>query len=189
MKRTCVMCHVLRVTWGVALALAYPGIAMAGTSYERTTEQLSQAVQTYRDLTKEAGNYDVVFRRDPMRPLIDAQGGLVTSAGLHGGLSVQGIIWSTDRPLAVIEDELFGAGDVLGPYTILQIREDGLIAQRGQDFLFIPLDRGLETQQERKVSALSLIALPIDVPVPMLPRRAPVIIESGSLTAISTSSK
>jgi hypothetical protein len=115
--------------------------------YEQTTEQLSQAIQTYKEITQETGGYDVVFRRDPMQPLTNAQGQLVTFAGLHGGLSVQGIIWSEERPLAVIDDELFAQGDVVGPYTILQIRSNEVTVQRKDkdEVLVIPLDRGIET--------------------------------------------
>jgi hypothetical protein len=137
-------------------------------------------------MAQDMAGYDAVFRRDPMRPLIDAQGQLVTTTGLHGGLSVQGIIWSDERPLAVIEDELCAQGDVVGPYKILQIRADGVIAQREDQFLFIPLDRGVETRQEHPVDPLSLLALPEDVPVPYAPRRTPVIVQSGSASVVPT---
>jgi hypothetical protein len=99
-------------------------------------------------------------------------------------LSVQGIIWSDERPLAVIDDELFAQGDAIGPYTILQIRHEGVIVQRDADYLFVPLDRGLETQHEHPVSPLSLLSLPEDLPVPYLPKRRPVVIESGQISVV-----
>ena len=161
--------------------------ASSPTVYEKVTEQLSQTVATCRKLAAQVAGYDAVFRRDPMRPLVDGQGQLVTSAGLHGGLSVQGIIWSDERPLAIIDDELLSQGDVVGSYKILQIRADGLIAQRGEEYLFVPLDRGLETQEERPISPLSLLALPEDVPVPLAPRRSPVVVESGTASVVPAS--
>jgi hypothetical protein len=159
-------------------------VGASSTVYEKLNEQLGQALETCRKHAAQLIGYDVVFRRDPMRPLVDEEGRLVTSAGLHGGLSVQGIIWSDERPLVVIDDELFAQGADLGPYKILLIRPDGLVAQRGQDFVFIPLDRGLETQEERPVTPLSLVALPEDVPPPFAPQRSPVIIESGSWSVV-----
>ena len=69
----------------------------------------------------------------------------MASAGLHVGLAIQGVIWSDERPLAVIDDELFAQGDAIGPYKILQIRPDGVVVQRQDETLFVPLDRGVET--------------------------------------------
>jgi len=149
------------------------GVASAASQdYGRLTEQLSQAIEASRHAAAPGPGYDVVFRRDPMRPLVDAQGRLVTSAGLHGGLSVEGIIWSSDRPLAVIDDELFAKGDTVGPYTIMQIRQDGVVVKRGDDVRLIPLDRGVETQTERIIDPLSLLSLPEDIPVPYAPRHS-----------------
>ena len=128
----------------------------SAASYERTTEQLAEAVAASRQLADQLSGYDVVLRRDPMQPLVNDQGDLLASAGQHGGLSVQGLIWSDERPLVVVEDELFAQGDSLGPYTILKIEPDGVIVKRGQDSpLFIPLDRGLEAQVERPVDQAS----------------------------------
>lgn len=148
----------------------------ASPSHQQIANQLSEAIEKYRSLTSQGPGYDAVFRRDPMRALVDSQGRLVTSAGLHGGFSVEGIIWSPDRPLAVIDDELFAKGDIVGPYTIRQIRQAGVVVQRGNDFLLIPLDRGIETQVEQQVDPLSLLSLPEDVPVPLAPRRSSAII-------------
>ena len=112
--------------------------------YERIAQQLSQALETSNALARETAPYDAFFRRDPMRALVDAQGQLVTSTGLRSGYVVQGIIWSEDRPLAVLDDELLREGDMIGPYFILQIQSVGLVVQRGTDVFFVPLDRGVD---------------------------------------------
>ena len=156
----------------VALLCGGGLVAAAQTDYARLAEQLSQAIETSREFAAAGPGYDVVFRRDPMRALVDSQGRLVTSAGLHGGFSVEGIIWSADRPLAVIDDELFAKGDTVGPYTILQIRQDGVVVQRGDDVRLVPLDRGLETLEEQRIDPLSLLSLPEDIPVPLAPHRS-----------------
>ena len=163
----------------VAILCGSGVVAAAQNDYGRLTEQLSQAIEASRQAAAPPGpGYDVVFRRDPMRPLVDSQGQLVTSAGLHGGLSVEGIIWSSDHPLAVIDDDLFAKGDTVGPYTILQIRQDGVVVKRGDDIRLIPLDRGVETPTERVVDPLSLLSLPEDVPVPYAPRRSSATVSS-----------
>ncbi len=128
------------------LLLAATSVPAAQPPYERTTKRLSETLAASRALAKERDPYDVAFRRDPMHPIIDAQGHLMSSAGLRGGLSIQGVLWSEDHPLAVVDDELFTEGETVGPYTILEIRTDGVIVQRGGDDqrLFIPLDRGIE---------------------------------------------
>ena len=144
-------------SWGVAALVLLPPPAAALVFAEgRVLKPLTQAIEQAKRLLGAFVPYDVVFRRDPMRALVDAQGELVTSTGLHGGLSVDGIIWSTERPLAVIDDELVGPGQTVGPYTVLQIQADGVVVQRQSQTLFVPLDRGLETRQEHPVDPASL---------------------------------
>jgi hypothetical protein len=139
----------LRLGWfGLALAVGAAGgsAAEAGVSprdYQRLIEQLSEAHQSDQQLDQQMTAYDVVFRRDPMRPIIDAGGGIVVPAGLHDGLSVQGIIWSDQRPLTVIEGDIYAAGERVGPYKLIDITPHGVVVERGPDLIFIPLDRGL----------------------------------------------
>jgi hypothetical protein len=124
--------------------------AQAGVSprdYQRLIEQLSDTTESRKRASQQLIAYDVVFRRDPMRPVVDAQGGLLSPAALHDGLSVQGIIWSEAHPLAVIEGDIFSVGERVGPYTILEIKPSGVVAQRGNEMLFIPLDRGVGAVQ------------------------------------------
>ena len=130
----------------VLCVLLAPASARAESSvYQRTAEELSQAMVLSRKLGGQRVPYDVVFRRDPMRACIDAEGHLVSVGSLHGGLSVQGILWSEAHPFVVVDDELFSEGDAIGPFTLLEIRSDGVVAQRDGQTLFIPLDRGIET--------------------------------------------
>ena len=178
MRALRVMCHVSCVVACCAFGVLN---AQAGqTDYGQLTKQLSETVSMQRTLARRATGYDVVFRRDPMRALVSSQGELVTSAGLHGGLSVEGIIWSSERPLAVIDDELYAQGQTIGPYTILQIRRDGVVVQKEQEYLLVPLDRGIETQQERHLDPLSLLSLPEDVAVPYAPQRSPAAISTSA---------
>ena len=107
-------------------------------------DELERSVTTCSKLSERMNDYDVVFRRDPMRPLLNQEGEMISSSGMSGGLSVQGIIWSDEHPLAVVDNDLFGVGAVVGPYLIAQIRQDGVIVIRGHRELFIPLDRGIE---------------------------------------------
>ena len=114
--------------------------------YERITEQLSQTVAAVKELGTRKEKYDVMFRRDPMRALVDSQGNLLTSAGLHEGLAVQGVIWNESRPLVVIEDELYAKGDTIGDYVIRDIRQDSVMIQHGDSVERIPVDRPLNEQ-------------------------------------------
>ena len=141
--------HKLHLMLGIwCLVILFCGVVSAADaspkSYERTANELGQAIQSVDAMHQDAaGGYDAVFRRDPLRPLVDSQGQSISSAGMSGGLSVQGIIWSDERPLAVIDDELFAQGDTVGPYTITHIQADGVTVRRGDETIVIPLDRGL----------------------------------------------
>ena len=147
------------VTFFIFLFISSACIAAPG-SYEQITEQLSQAIATYKTLNQQQARYEVVFRRDPMKALVDAQGNLVTSIGLRDGLSVQGVIWSEERPLAIVDDELFAQGDKVADYSIREIRRDGITVQRGTEIQVIPLERGIETQQSAPPQAS-----PTDAPI------------------------
>lgn len=111
---------------------------------EQTTHQLSQAMESYRDQVKERGEYDTAFRRDPMQPLVDSKGQQIASGGLREGTWIQGIIWSEMRPLVVVDDQLFGTGEVVGPYKILEIHPDRVVVQKGNQQETISLDRGTQ---------------------------------------------
>ncbi len=165
-------------------------VEAATLNYQHTITQLSQALTAYRSLQQRILPYDAVFRRDPMQALVNEQGELVTSSGLRGGLWVQGIIWSADHPMAVIDDELVASGASVGPYTILEIHADGVIAQRGREVVFIPLDRGLEPPTSVPSSeSLSLLSLPEDVSPPFAPRRANVVRQGSALSLTLTASE
>jgi len=120
-------------------------VTQAAPQYERTVDQLSQAVTTYKELSGHQEKYNVAFRRDPMKPLIDTQGNLLTTSGLKDGLWVQGIIWSEERPLVVIEGDLYAQGDTFDDYTVREIRKDGAVIEHGGQTQLIPIDRGFES--------------------------------------------
>ena len=148
---------ILRVTCHVSLVTLFffSATVMAETApkdYAKLTEQLELAVARCRELAARALGYDVVFRRDPLKVLVDAQGGLVSSSGMQGGLSIDGIIWSEEAPLAIVDDELVPPGATVGPYTIMQIHPDRVVVKRGHELLSIPLDRGLVPEAESPVS-------------------------------------
>src|SRR5262249_38515076 len=84
--------------------------------------------------------YDVVLQRDPLQPLINDAGQVINAQGLRGGIAVQGIVWAQERPLALIDDELVGAGDHIGPFEVVKIEADQLLLRRGEQTIRIPLD-------------------------------------------------
>lgn len=128
------------------LAAGYRSVVVAGEAPAgasgRVAEQLAKALATCRELSEQVAPYDAVFRRNPMTPLLDGTGQLISSVGLHDGLAVQGIIWSDDHPLVVVDDELYAEGAVVGPYRIKQIRPYRILVERGGQEQFIPLGRG-----------------------------------------------
>ncbi len=125
----------------------------SAAAQERAIDQLGQALEKAHTLRQQLLGYDAVFLRDPMRPLVDAQGDRLAAGWLSGSLSVQGIIWSDEQPLAVVDGELLPTGAVVGPYAIQQIHPDGIVVRReSKKTLFIPLDRGLEPPQERPMA-------------------------------------
>ena len=110
----------------------------AGDVHDPIAEQLLHTMKQYRAQDKPLPGYPVVFRRDPMRSLIDEQGQVTGPRGLYNGLAVQGIIRSKDMRLTLVNDEFFKEGDWVGPYKILKIQPEGLLTQLEGKDLFIP---------------------------------------------------
>ena len=106
-----------------------------------SAKQLFQKLEAYRGLSSRRGTYDVVFYRDPMRVPINEQGKVVVPGGLRGGRSVVGVIWSPEHPFVVIDQELFSEGQAIGPYTLLKIEQDGVIARKQNEQVWVPLAR------------------------------------------------
>ena len=106
---------------------------------EQGLEDLSQTMGVYRKLKSQFASYDVVFRRDPMRPLVDASGNFINLPGLESGFALQGIVHSPDSNLILVNDQFLAEGAEVGPYKILKIEANGVTARRGNETLFIPL--------------------------------------------------
>lgn len=116
--------------------------------YQQGLQDLSQAMDAYRNWTKPREGYKAESGRDPMRSLIDPQGNVVSSVGMHGGLALQGIIVSKDFTAALIDDEFFAKGDKVGPYKLLDIQPDGVKVERDSKIQFIPLYQETKVQKE-----------------------------------------
>ena len=152
-RKLAVTCVAVTLLVGLFCLVKPYRMEAASAGDEQSIQQLSQALETVQSLAKQAAPYDAVFRRDPTRALVNEQGELVTSTGLHSGLAVQGIIWSDHHPLAVVDDELVAPGEVVGPYTVTEIKPDGLTAASSTDTVFVPLDRGIAPHEESQATA------------------------------------
>lgn len=119
--------------------LLVPSIYAAELHYEQSLKELTGAMADYQKIKAQTVRYEVVFRRDPMRSLIDANGNVLNPAGLEGGFALQGIVRSPNTNLVLVNDQFLGEGDQLGPYKILRIRPEGVTARREKERIFIPL--------------------------------------------------
>lgn len=118
--------------------------ARSTSNNAQQVQALIQAAETSRKLSQRLVAYDAYFRRNPMQGLIDAEGNINGISEGSNALCVQGIIWSDQKPLVIVDDALYAPGAAIGPYTIEEIRTDGITVKRGEDKLFVPLDRGLQ---------------------------------------------
>ena len=114
----------------------------ATRDYPHTSRELTQSIEAYQKLVAQHSPYDVVFHRDPMTTPIDEYGQVVIPAGLTGGLSVPGIIWSPTRPLVLIDQELIREGQQLGSYTVLKVKPNGVVAEYHNQPIWVPLASG-----------------------------------------------
>ena len=116
--------------------------------HEVMAKALSHTMDVFRKLSEPGSGYNVVLRRDPLEPLIDGQGNVVSGTGLHEGLVVQGIMYSEGFKSALVDEQFYFVGDTVGPYRILQIKPDGFLAQDGEKTIFVPLYSNTKTQEK-----------------------------------------
>ena len=114
----------------------------ASESYAKNVERLDAAVSEYQRLSNQEDGYDAVFYRNPTQPLINAQGA-TTSSLRKGDLAIAGVIWANEHPFAVINNDLFSAGETVGPYKLIEIKQDGVRVRRRGDTqdLWVPIGR------------------------------------------------
>lgn len=116
---------------------------LSRADYNETIDKLTRSIAAARALSDQMIAFDAIFRRDPMNPLVDSKGAIVSASGMQDGYGVQGIIWSDVHPIVIVDDELFDEGDTVGPFTIRKIQKDGITVDRGSGSFFIPIDRAV----------------------------------------------
>ena len=125
--------------------------AADASEYETDVKALSRNMEFFRELLKPKESYDDVFRRDPMKPLIDSTGNIVNPAGLQEGfegLAIQGVISSKEFKAVLVDNQFYLEGQTVGPYKILEIRPDGFLAQTTNGNVFIPLYQNRVDQEK-----------------------------------------
>ena len=143
------------LAWGLVLATGSAALAAGSGDVERTAQRLAQAVEDWKvQATPWGHESEVAFTRDPLQPLVNAQGQVIGPiGGLQSGLSVRGIIWSEQHPMAVIGDELVGEGETVGRYTITKILQDRVEVQAGSETKVVLLERGVATKPAAAATA------------------------------------
>ena len=115
--------------------------AFAGNvEYEHLEQELSGAVTLFQKLSLPEKVFTEVPRRDPMKSLIDNQGNLIPSLELSGELVLQGIYVSGGTKTVLVNESFYTEGSKVASYQILEIREDGILAQKeNEQPTFFPL--------------------------------------------------
>ncbi len=188
-------------SWLVAACVGWSPTASADAipkDDRQLVHELSQAVDAARRFSAQTPPFDAVFRRNPMQPLVNDKGEPMGMATSHDGPAVQGIIWSEEHPLVIIDDELMGKGAVMGPYTISEIRSDGVVVAYKGETLFIPLNGVTALPVARPASTVERESASIaelapegsaSVEAPASPTSEPVTTEAPSTTTESTVSQ
>lgn len=74
--------------------------------------------------------------RDPFMPLVDFQGRLLIARDIEiEGLSLDGIIFSEDKPVAIISGEVLAEGQSIGKYRVLKV-EKNKVTLEGRDEIY-----------------------------------------------------
>ncbi|NQV29946.1 MAG: M56 family metallopeptidase [Candidatus Marinimicrobia bacterium] len=61
--------------------------------------------------------------------------------------TVNGLIWDKEKPYAIINEEIYGAGDLIAGFTITQITDSLIVLQRDQEIVRLEIRKETETVQ------------------------------------------
>lgn len=86
-------------------------------------------------LTGQAQGSDQI-KRDPLVPLVSKGGTILIPREVDiTGLSLKGIIYSQDKPVAIINDQVLEVESVIGEYKVCEIKEKEVVLKKdGQIF-------------------------------------------------------
>ncbi|NOX98066.1 MAG: general secretion pathway protein GspB [Nitrospirae bacterium] len=96
---------------------------------ERTEKKIAS-----KDLTPEPFVYDRKGKRDPFIPLEETEKGTKLA-----WLSLEGILWKPEKPLAIINDQIVSKGDIVQGAEVIKIKEDGVTLRYGEEETFLKL--------------------------------------------------
>ena len=107
---------------------------------EALSQGLSKAMDRFRQISTSRSEFEVVLHRDPMRSLVDGNGGIVSRSGFSEGLVLEGVIWSDEMKSVLVDDKFYKEGDTVGPYKITKIEREGMWTETAEGVkIFIPL--------------------------------------------------
>ena len=131
----------MKKTLALLFCLLFPAVAWAASAQDCETmiNNLSKAISDCEALEKRSSDYDIVLRRDPMEPFVDDEGNVLSRAGFHAGLVVQGIVRSGKMKKILVDNVFYSEGNMVGPYKILEIKKNGFWALEDGERIFVPL--------------------------------------------------
>lgn len=83
-----------------------------------------------------------IIKRDPFIPLVTKTGKILIAKDetAVSNLILKGIIYSQDKSLAIINDDVFSEGDQIGGYIILEIEEKKVILIKDEEEVVLELE-------------------------------------------------
>ena len=107
--------------------------------YEALAEDLSRSLAVYQEFSKSSHSRMDMTGRDPLEPLTDAQGNVLSPTYVNVELAVQGIVNSGKSRVALINGKFYSEGDAVDHSRILEIRVDGVTVENEKGKTFLPL--------------------------------------------------
>ena len=101
--------------------------------------ELSRSIAFYHESSSLSNDRADMVGRDPLQPLMDAQGNVLNPTYVNSELMVQGIVNSGKSQVALINNKLYSQGDTIGHNRILEIHADGIMIQDEKGTTFVPL--------------------------------------------------
>jgi len=79
--------------------------------------------------------------RDPFSPLINKTGLILIPKEIDvGGLLLEGVIYSEESPVAIINQEVLKCGEEIGGYRVLEINEKEVVLKKDKDEFILKLE-------------------------------------------------
>ncbi len=120
------------MVWGRALLPAKKNVIELPPSFRPALEHTVTPVERAGVASRQSKSSYEDWGRNPF----------MSSLAVSQGPTLDGILWDANNPVAVINGEIAGKGDSVGPYVVVEVRPESVLLNDGEKDIELRLGAG-----------------------------------------------